>query len=342
MDLLLLREARGTDNASTWKPYSPESISDPESIPDFMDDDDVSSRSDGEAEATLVPTAPPPAPVGAGTTLSSVRGGKYSSWPRSEALGVALVVLRRAQGNRDVRSVMLDFLENGLVLSHTFRGEISFQANLPTLVCWSCGRKIIEDEYFRHEYGLEFFSDNDIPSCDEEEAVLGSCLCLPHERSEECKRGYARLVPELVRATGLWREHAAAWEANQDPEWPEPDRHLASNTYHCDFFDVIGELHPPSLGAMEAAGWYLSHNQWRCETTLIAAAFLNPFGGAAAAEAAARAAAANAAAEAVARARDAESAAAAALVTPPRANGYATAGGAVTGRVLEFDFGDTA
>ena len=302
-----------------------------------MDDDDVSSLSDGEAEATLVPTAPAPAPAGAGTTLSSVRGGKYSSWPRSEALGVALVVLRRAQGNRDVRSVMLDFLENGLVLSHTFGGEICFQANLPTLVCWSCRRKIIEE----HDCNLEFFSDNDIPSCDEEEAVLDSRLCLPHERSEECKRGYARLVPELVRATGLWREHAAASEANQDPEWPEPDRHLASNTYHCDFFDVIGELHPPSLRAMEAAGWFLSHNQWRCESTLTYAAFLNPFGGAAAAQAAARAASANAAAEAVARARDAESAAAV-LVTPPRANGYATAGGAVTGRVLEFFFGGTA
>jgi len=208
-------------------------------------------------------------------------------------------------------------------------------------VCWSCRRKIIEDPFYRHEYGLEFFSDNDIPSCDEEEAVLDSRLCLPHERSEECKRGYARLVPELVRATGLWREHAAASEANQDPEWPEPDRHLASNTYHCDFFDVIGELHPPSLRAMEAAGWFLSHNQWRCESTLTYAAFLNPFGGAAAAQAAARAASANAAAEAVARARDAESAAAV-LVTPPRANGYATAGGAVTGRVLEFFFGGTA
>ena len=303
-----------------------------------MDDDDVSSLSDGEAEATLVPTAPAPAPAGAGTTLSSVRGGKYSSWPRSEALGVALVVLRRAEGVGDVRSAMLDFLENGLVLSHTFEhGGISFQANLPAMVCWSCRRKISED----FPLTLEFFSDDDVPSCDADEAVLDACFCGPGERSEECKRGYARLVPELVRATGLWREHAAASEANQDPEWPEPDRHLASNTYHCDFFDVIGELHPPSLRAMEAAGWFLSHNQWRCESTLTYAAFLNPFGGAAAAQAAARAASANAAAEAVARARDAESAAAV-LVTPPRANGYATAGGAVTGRVLEFFFGGTA
>ena len=294
-----------------------------------MDDDDVSSLSDGEAEATLVPTAPAPAPASAGTTLSSVRAGKCSSWPRSEALGAALVIDRCAGGDVDIRSVILDFLENGLVLSHTFGGEICFQANLPTLVCWSCRRKIIEDEYFRHEYGLEFFSNNDIPSCDVEEEVMISCLCPPHERSEECKRGYARLVPELVRATGLWREHAAAWEANQDPEWPEPDRHLASNTSLCDFFEVIGELHPPSLSAMQAAGWYLSYNQWRCEATVIADSALNPFGGAAAARAAARA-------------RDAESAAAAALVTPPRAHGYATAGGAVTGRVLEFFFGGTA
>ena len=59
------------------------------------------------------------------------------------------------------------------------------------------------------------------------------------------------------------------------------------------------------------------------------------------AEAEAEAAQAAAKAEAVARARDAESAAAV-LVTPPRANGYATAGGAVTGRVLEFFFGGTA
>ena len=270
------------------------------------------------------------------TNIYAKRAGKLVIWRRVEALGAALVIDRCAGGDVDIRSVVLDFLENGLVLSHTFRGEISFQANLPTLVCWSCRRKIIEE----HDCNLEFFSDNDIPSCDVEEAVLGSCLCPPEERSEECKRGYVRLVPELVRATGLWREHAAAWEANQDPEWPEPDRHLASN-YHCDFFDVIGELHPPSLGAMEAAGWYLSHNQWRCESTLTYAAFLNPFGGAAAAQAAARAASANAAAEAVARARDAESAAAV-LVTPPRANGYATAGGAVTGRVLEFFFGGTA
>ena len=308
-----------------------------------MDDDDVSSLSDGEAEAILVPTAPASAPASAGTTLSAMRGGKYSSWPRSEALGAALVIDRCGGGDVDIRSVVLDFLENGLVLSQSFEhGEISFKANLPTLVCWSCRRKIIEDPFYRHEYGLEFFSDNDIPSCDVEEEVMRSCLCPPHERSEECKRGYARLVPELVRATGLWCEHAAAREANQDPEWPEPDRHLASNTSDCDFFEVIGKLHPPSLRAMQAAGWYLSYNQWRCEATVIAAAALNPFGGAAAARAAARAATANAAAEAVARARDAESAAAAALVTPPRANGYATAGGAVTGRVLEFFFGGTA
>ena len=223
-----------------------------------MEDDDVSALSDGEADRATVTAS---APVRAEPSLCGVRGGKYSSWPRSEALGVALVVLRRAQGNRDVRSVMLDFLENGLVLSHTFRGEISFQANLPAMVCWSCRRKISED----FPLTLEFFSDDDVPSCDADVAVLDACFCGPGERSEECKRGYARLVPELVRATGLWREHAAASEANQDPEWPEPGRHLASNTYHCDFFDVIGELHPPSLRAMRAAGWRPSYNGWRCD-----------------------------------------------------------------------------
>ena len=230
------------------------------------DGSDVSSLSDGEAEATLVPTAPASAPASAGTTLSAMRGGKYSSWPRSEALGAALVIDRCAGGDVDIRSVILDFLENGLVLSHTFGGEICFQANLPTLVCWSCRRKIVEDEYFLHEYGLEFFSNDDVPSCDAGEAVLDSCLCHPHKRSEECKRGYARLVPELVRATGLWREHAAAHEHPY-----EPPRYLTANTYHCDFFDVIGELHPPSLRAMRAAGWSEGwvdgwRDVWRCET----------------------------------------------------------------------------
>ena len=291
MDLPLLREARGTDHASTWKSLGPESISLTHSL---MEDDDVSALSDGETDRATVTAS---APVRAEPSLCGVRGGKYSSWPRSEALGVALVVLRRAQGNRDVRSVMLDFLENGLVLSHTFHGEISFQANLPAMVCWSCRRKISED----FPLTLEFFSDDDVPSCDADVAVLDACFCGPGERSEECERGYARLVPELVRATGLWREHAAAHE---NPY--EPPRYLAANTYDCDFFDVIGELHPPSLRAMQAAGWRLSHNQWRCEDLALAAA-LNPFGGAAAAQAAARAASANAAAEAAARARDAES-----------------------------------
>ena len=294
------------------------------------DDDDVSSLSDGEADRA---TAPAPAPASAGTTLSGVRGGKYSSWPRSEALGVALVILRRAQGNRDVRSVMLDFLENGLVLSHTFHGEISFQANLPAMVCWSCRRKISED----FPLTLEFFSDDDVPSCDAEVAVLDACFCGPGERSEECKRGYVGLVPELIRVTGLWREHAAA---HRDPY--EPDRHLASNSgaLDCDFFEVIGELHPPSLRAMQAAGWRLSHNQWRCDAPgPEPLPEPNPFGGAAAAEAAARAASANAAAEAAARARDAE---VSRYLGSWRALGHAAAGGAVTGGVLAFFFGGTA
>ena len=224
------------------------------------DDGSVSSLSDGEADRA---TAPAPAPASAGTTLSGVRGGKYSSWPRSEALGVALVVLRRAEGVGDVRSAMLDFLENGLVLSHTFEhGGISFQANLPAMVCWSCRRRISG----AHDSNLEFFTDDDVPSCDAEVEVMRSCLCPPEERSGECKRGYARLVPELVRATGLWREHAAAHP--QDPY--EAPRFLRTNSAeYCDFFEVIGELHPPSLQAMEAAGWGPSnvypYDNWRCD-----------------------------------------------------------------------------
>ena len=146
------------------------------------DDGSVSSLSDGEADRA---TAPAPAPASAGTTLSGVRGGKYSSWPRSEALGVALVVLRRAEGVGDVRSAMLDFLENGLVLSHTFEhGGISFQANLPAMVCWSCRRRISG----AHDSNLEFFTDDDVPSCDAEVEVMRSCLCPPEERSGECTR----------------------------------------------------------------------------------------------------------------------------------------------------------
>ena len=224
------------------------------------DDGSVSSLSDGEADRA---TAPAPAPASAGTTLSGVRGGKYSSWPRSEALGVALVVLRRAEGVGDVRSAMLDFLENGLVLSQSFEyGGISFKANLPTMVCWSCRRRISG----AHDSNLEFFTDDDVPSCDAEVEVMRSCLCPPEERSEECKRGYVRLVPELVRATGLWREHAAAHP--QDPY--EAPRFLRTNSAeYCDFFEVIGELHPPSLQAMEAAGWGPSnvypYDNWRCD-----------------------------------------------------------------------------
>ena len=228
----------------------------------FAGDDcsDVSSLSDGEADRATV-TAP--APARAEPSLCGVRAGKYSSWPRSEALGAALVIDRCAGGDVDIRSVVLDFLENGLVLSHTFEyGEISFKANLPAMVCWSCRRKISKE----HDSNLEFFSGDDVPSCDADAEVMRSCLCLSvsvdAERSEECKRGYARLVPELVRATGLWREHAAAHE---NPY--EPPRYLAANTYDCDFFDVIGELHPSSLWAMRAAGWAKGwSDEWRCES----------------------------------------------------------------------------
>ena len=124
-------------------------------------------------------------------------------------------------------------------------------------MCWSCRRRISGD----HDSHLEFFTDDDVPSCDAEAQVMRSCLCHPDERSEECKRGYARLVPELVRATGLWRDHAAA--SNRDPY--EPPRFLRTNdTLDCDFIEVIGELHPPSLSAMEEAGWVPSYDNWRC------------------------------------------------------------------------------
>ena len=101
---------------------------------------------------------------------------------------------------------------------------------------------------------------------------------------------------------------------------------------------------------MKAAGWkreefpaYDGRVVWRCYYDKSGRhppdpREPNPFGGAAAAEAAARAASANAAAEAAARARDAE---VSRYLGSWMALGHAAAGGAVTGGVLAFFFGGT-
>ena len=112
-----------------------------------------------------------------------------------------------------------------------------------------------------------------------------------------------------------------------DPErrndWFYASDFLQSGSYHTDtehniFWTVIAK-HPPALQAMKAAGWKREEFPaddgrvvWRCDYDKSGRhprdpREPNPFGGAAAAQAAARAASANAAAETAARARNAES-----------------------------------
>ena len=135
----------------------------------------------------------------------------------------------------------------------------------------------------------------------------------------------------------------------RDPEnrntWWDGNQFLQSGSYDSDtehmFWTVIA-THPPALEAMKAAGWKRESSPddngrivWRCDYDCSGGHRADPwepspFGGAAAAEAAARAASANAAAEAAARARDAESA----PYFTWRAYAFAAASGSVVGGVL--------
>ena len=79
-----------------------------------------------------------------------------------------------------------------------------------------------------------------------------------------------RLVPELARATRLWREimEARCADPERRNDWFYASDFLQSGSYHTDtehnmFWTVIAK-HPPALEAMKAAGWKPSKQKgWR-------------------------------------------------------------------------------
>ena len=296
------------------------------------------------------------------TNIYAKRAGKLVIWRRVEALGAALVIERCVGGDVDIRSVVLEFLESGLVLTMNDRPypayigsapdsyDITFTSNIPDGWCYSCRRPIVQV----HDDDFVFELDSE-PAGNWSDCAVECRFCAPWE--SECSQGFVRLVPELARATRLWREAMAARCA--DPErrndWFHASDFLNSGSYaYSDrehmFWTVIAK-HPPALEAMKAAGWERERFPdesgrivWRCHYDTSGRhppdpREENPFGGAAAAAAAARAASANAAAEAAARARDAE---VSRYLRSWRELGHAAAGGAVTGGVLAFFFGGTA
>ncbi len=287
------------------------------------------------------------------TNIYAKRAGKLVIWRRVEALGAALVIERCVGGDVDIRSVVLEFLESGLVLTMNDRPypayigsapdsyDITFTSNIPRGWCYSCRRPIVQV----HDDDFVFELDSE-PAGNWSDCAVECRFCAPWE--SECSQGFVRLVPELARATRLWREAMAARCA--DPErrndWFYASDFLQSGSYHTDtehnmFWTVIA-TDPPALEAMKAAGWkreefpaYDGRVVWRCYYDKSGRhprdpRVPNPFGGAAAAAAAARAASANAAAEAAARARDAESA----PYFTWRAYAVAAASGSVVGGVL--------
>ena len=286
------------------------------------------------------------------TNIYAKRAGKLVIWRRVEALGAALVIERCAGGDVDIRSVVLEFLESGLVLTMTDRpypayigsapdsDDITFTSNIPDGWCYSCRRPIVQV----HDADFKFELDQD-PAGNWWDCAVECRFCAPWE--SECSQGFVRLVPELARATRLWCEAMTA--RCRDPEnrntWWDGNQFLQSGSYDSDtehmFWTVIA-THPPALEAMKAAGWKRESSPddngrivWRCDYDCSGGHRADPwepspFGGAAAAEAAARAASANAAAEAAARARDAESA----PYFTWRAYAVAAASGSVVGGVL--------
>ena len=229
-----------------------------------------------------------PAPLIQGGTMLVTKdpgtGRTLRGWRKTDALGAALVVLRRARGVRDVTNVLLDFLERPvpLVLSLASHSHgFYFTANLPDGTCWSC-RKTGLDGY--EDVSMTIVEDYDIPSCDGNEDVITSpCLCLDHrgsfelpERSDECKAGYVNIVPELVRVTRLWRaEMARRYQTAKENMDEETMIEISDLKYlHChvgdmsesDFFQVLGDLHPSSLQDLQAAGWFYYEREWRCNS----------------------------------------------------------------------------
>ena len=200
------------------------------------------------------------------------------AWLKADALGAALVVLRRASGVRDVGIVLLEFLERPiplvLSLEATRWNDFYFASNLPIGICWSCRRKIdMLSGYEDTSMGL--IEDDDIPSNDGDVPVLESALCHPKDRTQDCLAGYEDLVPEIVRVTHLWKENISrrdlmSREAFDRGEFREDvDARFLRENPVSEFFDIIAVGYPQSMQALRAAGWkyYPSHHrgEWRCD-----------------------------------------------------------------------------
>lgn len=213
---------------------------------------------------------------------TSTRGER--SWRGADALGAALVMLRRARGGRDVLGVLLGFLERpspprvsrNRKYGRRFCDEKLLEANIRRDICWSCRRDlhpggfslglIESDDYMYHlddEYALEA----------REEEVLQAHLCPRDERSEDCLAGYRDLMPAFVRASRLWRERDVARRREEIGHYGEADvRFLRAAADGHDFFDVIA-AHPPFLSALQEVGWYPHEDdsrgrEWRCDCDL--------------------------------------------------------------------------
>jgi len=251
------------------------------SIQQRNDDGSVSSLED----AIEIQQSPAPSIQGGSmlVTKDPGTGRTLCGWRKTDALGAALVVLRRARGVRDVTKVLLGFLERPvpLVLSLASHSHgFYFTANLPDGTCWSCRKTGLEGY---EDVSMTIVEDYDIPSCDGNEDVITSpCLCLDHrgsfelpERSDECKAGYVNIVPELVRMTRLWRAEMA--RRYQTAKENMDENAMADISYvkylHCDgggcesdFFQVLEDLHLSSLQDLQAAGWFYYEREWRCNS----------------------------------------------------------------------------
>ena len=228
-----------------------------------------------------------PAPLIQGGTMLVTKdpgtGRTLRGWRKTDALGAALVVLRRARGVRDVTNVLLGFLERPvpLVLSLASHSHgFYFTANLPDGTCWSCRKTGLEGY---EDVSMTIVEDYDIPFDTDAVDIMQPCLCLDNrgsfelpERSDECKAGYVNIVPELVRVTRLWRaEMARRYQTAKENMDEETMIEISDLKYlHChvgdmsesDFFQVLGDLHPSSLQDLQAAGWFYYEREWRCNS----------------------------------------------------------------------------
>ena len=192
------------------------------------------------------------------------------AWHKADALGAALVVLRRASGVRDVGIVLLEFLERPiplvLSLEATRWNDFYFASNLPIGICWSCRRKIDMRSGFE-DTSMGLIEDDDIPSNDGDVHVLESALCHPKDRTQDCLAGYEDLVPEIVRLTHLWKENISRRDLmSREADFREGvDHRFLRDSRDSDFFDIIAARYPQSMQALRAAGWGNDHHrgEWR-------------------------------------------------------------------------------